>query len=248
MPGPFVSSVSFRFCNAVSTTAEILDSNGFSKHPLNHSVSRLISLVSLVGVILAIVGGVNSSTSNNPTKIDTKTKVGVCLFVAAWLGLTIILAISAIRISAVEAGEKRLVLAVGISVPFIFVRLLYSLLGAFSKDQQFSSIKGSVTINLCMAVIEEFVVVLVLLGTGFTLRVVPKPGIAAPVPKASSYGYNSIAYEESGAAGAGHSQRNARADLGFQETLPRRGRRTGGRRGGPIMQLIGLARDRYSSR
>ena len=248
MPGPLVSSVSLPwFPIAVSTTAKILDSNELNKHPLNQSVFRLISLVSLVGVILAIIGGVNSSTSNNPTKVDTKTKVGVCLFVAAWLGLSIVLAISATRISTVEPGEKRLVLAVGISVPFILMRLLYSLLGAFSKNKQFSSITGSVTINLCMAVVEELVVILVLLGTGFTLRVLPKPGIADPVSKVSAR-YDSVVHEESGAAGARRSQRNARAEHGFPKTLPRRERRTGGRRGGPIMQLVGLARDRYQLR
>ena len=207
-----------------------------------------MQLISLVGVILAIVGGVNSSSSPVPTQVNSKTKVGVVLFLLAWLALCILLAIITIRISSVEPGEKRLVLAVAISVPLILVRLIYSLLGSFSKNHAFSSITGSVTINLCMAVIEEFVVVIVLLGTGFTLRVLPKPGIAAPIPRSSYPEYDQLNYAENGAVAGGHAQQNARTDHGSRRTLPRREMRRSGRRGGPITQLIGLARDRYQSR
>ena len=195
----------------------------------------MVHLISLVGVILAVIGGINSSNAAVPGKVDPKTKVGVVLFFLAWLGLCALLAILAIRISSVEQGEKRLLLAVAVSVPFVFVRLLYSLLGSFSKNREFSSISGSVTINLCMAVIEEFVVVVVLLGTGMTLRVLPKPAIAAPAQKNLAHGYDPLDYEENGAARPGNYQ---------QSTLPRREVRRNVRRGGPIRQLIGLIRDR----
>ena len=234
--------------NTVANTTNIPQSNDYSKRPTNQQVFRLIGLISLVGVILAIVGGVNSSTSGMPTKVDTKTKVGVVLFALTWLALCILLAMIATRISAVEPGEKRLVLAVAISVPFVFVRLLYSFLAAFSKHEQFSSMTGSVTINLCMAIIEEFVVVMVLLGTGFTLRVLPKIATASPASKNSGNAYSAIAYEESGPAGNGYAQHNLRTDHGFRDTLPRREMRSSQRRGGPVMQLVGLARDRYQSR
>ena len=215
---------------------------------MNQQVFRLIGLVSLVGVILAIIGGIHSSTSAIPSKVDTKTKVGVIIFALTWLALCMLLAVIGTRISTVEAGEKRLVLAVAISVPFIFVRLLYSLLASFSKNKQFSSVSGSVTINLCMAVIEEFVVVMVLLGTGFTLRVLPKSATAIPGPKNSGNAYNALAYEEGIPMGSGHPQHNVRPEHGFGETLPRRDFRRSHRRGGPIRQLIGLVRDRYQSR
>jgi hypothetical protein len=204
-----------------------------------------------VGVILAVVGGINSSSASIPTKVDPKTKIGVVLFVVAWLGLCLLLAIIATRISSVEHGEKRVVLAVAASVPFIFVRLLYSLLGSFAKNRKFSSISGSVVLNVVMALIEEFVVVAVLLGTGLTLRVLPKPAIAAPAQNVSNHGYNSIVYEENGAAsvaGAAGYQHGVRADHGYPDTLPKRELRRGGRRGGPITQLIGLARDHYQPR
>lgn len=198
-----------------------------------------------MGVILAIVGGINTSSASIPTKVDPKTKIGVVLFFVAWLGLCLLLAIIATRISSVEQGEKRIVLAVAVSVPFIFVRILYSLLGSFAKDKKFSSISGSVVLNVAMALIEEFVIVAVLLGTGLTLRVLPKPAIAAPAQDISNHGYNSIAYEDNGAAGFQH---GVRTDHGYPHTLPRREFRRGGKKGGPIMQLIGLVKDHYQRR
>lgn len=230
---------------------EVFQSNDSSKRPFNGSAFRPIQIISLVGVILAVVGGINSSSAPIPTKFDPKTKVGVVLFVVAWLGLCLVLAIIASRISSVELGEKRLVLAVAVSVPFIFVRLLYSLLSSFSKNKDFSSIRGSVIINLVMAIIEEFVVVVVLLGTGLTLRVLPKPAIPAPAQEIPNHGYDSVVYEENGTASAARAarfQQGLRADHRHPETLPRKELRRGGRRGGPIMQLIGLARDHYQPR
>ena len=211
-------------------------------------IFRLIQLISLAGIILAIIGGINSSTAAVPGTVDRKTKIGVILFLVAWLGLCALLAGIAMRIASVEQGEKRLLLAVAVSAPFVFVRLLYSLLGAFTKNKQFSSISGSVTINLCMAVLEEAVVVVVLLGIGLSLRVLPRPSIGAPVQKSPGYGYDNLGVEGNGSAPLGVIQQNGRADHGFPEQLPRREARRGGRRGGPIKQLIGLARDHYQQR
>ena len=76
-----------------------------------------------------------------------------------------------IRVKWIENGERRLVLAVAISIPFILVRLIYSAILSFAHNPRFSLIGGSVTINLVMAVLEEFVVIIVCLGVGLTLRV-----------------------------------------------------------------------------
>jgi hypothetical protein len=77
----------------------------------------------------------------------------------------------AMRIAWIKKGECRLVLAVAISVPFILVRLIYSAILSFAHNPRFNLISGSVTINLVMAVLEEFVVIIVCLGIGLTLRV-----------------------------------------------------------------------------
>jgi uncharacterized membrane protein (DUF485 family) len=77
----------------------------------------------------------------------------------------------AMRVKWIQQGERRLVLAVAISVPFILVRLIYSAILSFAHNPRFNLISGSVTINLVMAVLEEFVVIIVCLGVGLTLRV-----------------------------------------------------------------------------
>ena len=78
------------------------------------------------------------------------------------------------RYSLVEKGEHRLIIAVAISVPFILIRLIYSLLVVFANNRRFNIVTGSVTINLVMAVLEEFVVTILCISVGLSLQVRPK--------------------------------------------------------------------------
>ena len=99
------------------------------------------------------------------------TKVGVVIFIIAWIILCGLLANLAMRSACIDKSERRLVLAVAVSVPFILVRLIYSVILSFAHNPRFNLISGSVTINLVMAVLEEFVVIILCLGIGLTLRV-----------------------------------------------------------------------------
>lgn len=67
--------------------------------------------------------------------------------------------------------EHRILLAVAISSPFLFVRLLYAFFVLFLHDDAFSMIGGNVTVRLVMSVLEEFAVVIVCLAVGWTLGV-----------------------------------------------------------------------------
>jgi hypothetical protein len=113
----------------------------------------------------------SSSSISTLGKISTLTKVGVIIFIVAWASLCILLTILAIRSSHIRRGERHLVIAVAISVPFILVRLIYSVILSFANNPRFNLITGSETINLVMAVLEEFVVVIVCLVIGLTLQV-----------------------------------------------------------------------------
>lgn len=59
--------------------------------------------------------------------------------------------------------------AVGLALPFVFVRLLYQILAVFVHQGAFARIGGSVWVRVFMAVVEEFVVVAVYLFLGFQL-------------------------------------------------------------------------------
>lgn len=138
---------------------------------------QLAELLITVGLILSIVGGVNAGTDFGKTgvyKVQTLSKIGLALFIAAFAILCGITAILSQSIRHAEAGEKRILLAVAVSLPFLLVRLLYSALAVFANDKNFSLFTGNVSILLFMALLEEAIVVAVYEGVGLTLQRVRK--------------------------------------------------------------------------
>ena len=126
-----------------------------------------------MGIILSIIGGVDSGNGYGKTGRyvpQTLTKVGLGLFIASFVAILAFTAILSTCISHAEPGEKRILLAVAASLPLLLVRLIYSSLYTFGNDLRFSSLSGSVTILLCMALLEEIAIVVIYQGVGLTLR------------------------------------------------------------------------------
>lgn len=161
--------------------SRLLESIHRTKRTMLHSsMFHLIHLIIIVGLILSIVGGVNASdsyvrsgyTTYTPTDLN---KAGTALFIVAYVAIVVLVLILSFHVQHAEKGEKRLFMAVIISLPFILVRMIYSILSTFdSKNHSFNLLDGSVTAVLCMALIEEFIVVAVYEGTGLALKKVPK--------------------------------------------------------------------------
>ena len=62
--------------------------------------------------------------------------------------------------------------AVLLALPFISVRILYSMLAVFLTNQTtFALVNGSAIAQLCMATVEEMIVVVLYLGLGITTHV-----------------------------------------------------------------------------
>lgn len=134
-----------------------------------------------MGIILSIVGGVESGTNYSNTGRylpQTLTKVGVGLFIASFVAILAFTVILSLSISQAEPGEKRVLFAVAASLPLLLVRLIYASIYNFGDSSHFSSLSGSVTILLCMALLEEIAIVLIYEGVGLTLRKVVKQGVA----------------------------------------------------------------------
>lgn len=126
----------------------------------------------VVALILCIVGATNASS---PEQIDSESTVhiGVILY-AVVFGMLVILTLGAwLAKRNTGDGEGLLVLAVIGALPFIFIRLLYALLSAFSNSRKFNSATGSETTQLFMSVFEEIAVVAIYIGTGLKLPAVP---------------------------------------------------------------------------
>ncbi|KAI0841775.1 hypothetical protein F5Y06DRAFT_260402 [Hypoxylon sp. FL0890] len=138
---------------------------------------RLVQLVALVGLILGIIGGTQSGEDFGKTgtyTISSLSKDGMGLTIAAYALLVLTTIVVASQQAHVEPGEKRLLLAVGASLPFILVRLIYSAESVFGNNPSFSQSTGDVNIQLGMAVIMEMIVVFIVEGIGMTLKKLPK--------------------------------------------------------------------------
>jgi hypothetical protein len=90
--------------------------------------------------------------------------------IVAWVFLVIATALTSFSVSHAEHGERRLFTAVALSLPFLLVRLVYSVFSTFTTKKEFNLLDGSPTILLCVALIEEFIIVLLFEGIGLTLR------------------------------------------------------------------------------
>jgi len=191
---------------ASSLLSRVLESINKTHHTLiNSAMIKLIHTVITVALILGIVGGTQAGTNYGNTgiyKAQTLSKVGSVLFIVAYIAILLVTVIISFSVSHAEAGEKRLLLAVAVSLPLLLVRLIYSLMTSFSKLKGFNSVTGDVTILLCVALIEEMIVMVIYEGVGLTLKKISKAqlGHTQQVPNSSTGGYQS---GQSGGRGAG---------------------------------------------
>ncbi|KAG8668748.1 hypothetical protein FPOAC2_08052 [Fusarium poae] len=140
---------------------------------INALYQRAVHLLMLAAVILISVGGASSSYTldgASPTiKYSTESKIGVSLMIVV-LVLVIGQFLLALRSqSYIVDGERRILIAVGASLPFAIVRLAYTctlILGGHKQD---------VWIYLGAGVIMEIIVAIICEAVGFTLHKVPKP-------------------------------------------------------------------------
>jgi hypothetical protein len=140
-------------------------------------ILKIIELLILVGLILGIVGGIDAGNTFETTgtyQPGTLNKAGTSLFIVSYLCIVLATVLTFFSISHAEEGEKRLLFAVAVSLPFLLVRLIFSIFSTFTKNKNFNLLDGNVTVLLCVALIEELIVVLVFEGVGLTLHQVPK--------------------------------------------------------------------------
>ena len=145
---------------------------------------KLIQIIVTVGLILGIVGGTQSSGSNtSQISSGTLNKVGLGLFLAAYVLIVLTTIILSFSISHAEPGEKRILLALALALPFILVRLINGILSVFGNDSDFNPLIGNVTILLCTSVLMEFAAVIIFEAVGLTLQK------AVPIVPATGSGY-----------------------------------------------------------
>lgn len=125
----------------------------------------------MVALILCIVGGIDESDSSS-SEISTgkrDTKIGVIIFLIIYLLLTALAIITMKDFGNAPKGEKRVYFAVLGAIPLLGVRLLWSLLSAFSNNPSFSVTSGKPLVQLFMATLEEFIIVVFYTVAGLTV-------------------------------------------------------------------------------
>ncbi len=153
---------------------------------INHSHRTLITtrqiqffeFLNTVGIALSIYGGVESRYSKTSRYVpQTLSKVGLGLFIASFVAILTATVLLSSSVSHAEPGEKRILLAVAVSLPLLLVRLIYSSIYTFRGVRAFSSLNGSVSLLLCLALLEEMAIVMIYEGAGLTLRRIGKGGV-----------------------------------------------------------------------
>jgi hypothetical protein len=117
----------------------------------------------MIALILCVVGGIDEShtSSSDISSGRRDTKIGVMIFLVVYLILSALTVITMKDVGNAPLGEKRIYFAVLAAIPLLAVRLLWSILAAFSHNKSFDVTGGKPLIQLFMAILEEFVIVCV---------------------------------------------------------------------------------------
>ncbi|KAM7200249.1 hypothetical protein V8F33_003967 [Rhypophila sp. PSN 637] len=135
---------------------------------------RWVQVFVIVGMILGIVGGaLSGSNLSGGYKIAAETKAGLGLMIAGYGIVVVATVLTAFQVKKAEKGERRLLLAVGVAIPFVLVRVVFSCMAVFGNNSDFSAFGGGTKYAnylLGMAIVMEMVCVVIFEGVGLTLR------------------------------------------------------------------------------
>ena len=119
--------------------------------------------MAIIGLVLGIAGISTADTSHGYTP-GTLPKVAMGLFLAVYLLTILLTAWLFYKYSfAMRRYQKKLFLGIVLSAPFLLVRLIYSALGDYTDKPKFSMTSlaendhTSLTVYLCMSVLEEII-------------------------------------------------------------------------------------------
>ncbi|KAB5582950.1 hypothetical protein GE09DRAFT_1181850 [Coniochaeta sp. 2T2.1] len=122
---------------------------------------QLLHLPALIALILAISGGSDEFSSDVTQHAGGRTKVraAIILYLMIYLATFFLWIVTLRDFSSMRKSQTRIFLCVMVAIPFIGVRVLYSLISDFGNSPQFNLVKGDEGIRIGMALVEEFVIV-----------------------------------------------------------------------------------------
>ena len=149
---------------------------------------KLVTLIAIIGLILGIVGISTADTTNGYTPgALPKSAMGIFLAVYVVVMLLSSWLFYEYSFTMLLRYQNKLFLGIALSAPFLLLRMIYSALGNYTSSHTFSmaSLAGdnhtSLTVYLCMSVLEEIIsmVIVMVLGVSAIMEsdfVKPKAG------------------------------------------------------------------------
>jgi hypothetical protein len=140
---------------------------------LSSHVFRLLHLATSAAIALAIVSAtyLDDSQPGNDNEGGTLERAAVIIFISVFVGLVLVYAAIILHRDQVVTSERPLLIASGISLPLLAVRIIFPILAVFNIDPNVFSLQSSTTIAVVaqamMVTIEEFVIVATFLAAGF---------------------------------------------------------------------------------
>ncbi|KFY17767.1 hypothetical protein V491_04940 [Pseudogymnoascus sp. VKM F-3775] len=220
----------------------------------------------MIGFIIGIVGGVQQSKDRtDPFDVNSRVQAAIIIFTLVFIVMFLIFCALSLNLHNVAKGEKRLLVAVGLSCPFLLIRLIYALIADFGHNRDFNFVYGNPTIYLCMSVLEEFVIILLCIGVGLTLSALPKTAKPSSnayserpsksrAPEAATLESRPMPRQQAPRSPDRRAQNQPppAASMGYADPPPaRQATRPAPRRmkrRGPVTGLIGLGMDLYQSK
>ncbi|CAF9925420.1 hypothetical protein IMSHALPRED_006468 [Imshaugia aleurites] len=130
---------------------------------------EILHLPILLALVIAIIGGtrISSSDTSKHSSGEDFEKGAVIIFLISYIAIVALALLTAAESGDIPRGEKRILYAVLAALPLLAVRLLYSILADFVDNSTFNILDGNATVQLCMEIIEEFIVTVFFLASGF---------------------------------------------------------------------------------
>lgn len=167
--------------------------DGFNK--IRHTAIKslyiqLMRLPLIAGVILIIIGGLASSStwiSTGSYPVNLLTKIGTIIVVAAFALVVTMALMFSPRVAEADRSDVILFNAVRVSLVFILIRLVYSILIAFVDDAAFNPPNANVAAQGFMAVLNEALAVIIYVIAGFRISIIAKKTVAKTESASSRY-------------------------------------------------------------
>lgn len=182
--------------------------------PRTRLASQAIHLPVLLGLILGVLGGTKEFNSDRATALDgfKYVKISVILYLVGWVALCLLTLYTVSKRHEIFDGEKRLLLVAVLSLPFLFVRILYSIIAAYDNTSSVFSITSSsntaVIVQAIMSVLMEFIIVAMFLAAGLTVQDTRK-NLAPPYSGPNGPKYQAVEpMQPDGYSGAGNMTNN----------------------------------------